>query len=542
MPIYSDEKPSAFLKFPAFGGFLFTDFSQLLLVTIFTACLSFTHTDLGFYDETSYLTRGLLERKGIFPAFTDGATYSDIYWFLSHVTNEPSVLYYLGRASSAVIVVVAVWLACRILFNSKIAFIAATTMAILPVTYVWPGVSNPASAFLLIAIALIWKSPNYWSLLFATFLVWIAAGSRPEFVFLGCVLLAWCLFEATSTIIRTRRKGLVFLPLAAFFLLVTFVLILTRLHPGPFSGADRSWTAFTQHFALRHASPNSNSWLEAGAISKGYFPTSESIIGAFKENPVEFARHVLQNMVDTPKVFLGSFVRVGSYSDYLSFFTLCILTTFALIATLCLIASCRKLRTSNNVSRFFVKTHTFQLVFTALVVIFSIVPIIVIYPREHYLVFWVCISMLLAAWVLHQGIPHTYLSKTLWKIFVGAFFIAVALCVIKIPQQIISPPALTSLVSSIQEQPDQLNYLATEFGLEIFASKLKPIEYRDAEFSTFSQLLTGRNINALLLTGDFVNGPWKNLPGLKDFVSDPARYGFYQLKPSSPFWMRKPKT
>lgn len=509
-------------------------------VAILVALRSILYGDLSFYDETSYLTRGLAQGSGGWATFTDGAVYSDFYLLLSKLIKSPVNLYFAGRALAAVALVLGTWLSVRILTRPWIAFVAAVMVALSSLPYTWPSVSAPAIALLMVAMSMVFRWRTSWVFGVASGLVWLAAGCRPEYVWaataFSIICLSWVIWDFSQGELRTQKNLLK----AIVALLSAFMLpaVLFIVHGLPYSNNGRDWDAFSQHFSLRRASGSEDPWLDAGAIVSRSFPDAHSVLDAFRASPGNFAQHVIANFLDVPKASIQAFIQLPPTS-----WSILVLLGFLslLIGTLAAIYLVAKEKSEN--------THALQrscwlrLNWRAFVVLGILVATIavqnlVIYPRPHYLIAPILLLLVLACLILDRLNKGSRVEQGMSLAFAIILLAAGGLVTIRALEISSGSAPLASVARVLSQLTPPVRLLAVDWGLSTYVQELEQISVGPKPGESFESFLNRERIDAVMINERFKGAIWSQASGFQQFVNDPAATGFSQVHEGSDFWIR----
>jgi len=522
---------------------LVTEPPALLAIMVVAASRAIVTQDLVFGDEVGYLTSGQNTSLNSLPGFAGSATYVDLYFLLSKATSDPIGLYFSMRAVTAVAFVVGVWVAARLLVGPVLAWVAAATAVALPVAYVWPGVSGPAAGSLLVGFALFARYRNIAALATSTGLLWLAAASRPEFAWIALVTsvmsLVWLVAELRAGGGTKSERFRNFFAVLAGAVGVPAVLVF--LHGSPFAGG-RSWEAFSQHFSLRNSFVGEDPWLDSAEIVGRSFPGVDSVGQAFLTNPSVFISHVFSNVADFPvslfhQVFGGPLIS----SLMVVVLLLSMLTSVALQPR----AAFSKLRVSFGLfGRNRNKIENIVLVFLGLLFISALaIPILVIFPRDHYLIVPAGLVILVIV-VIQSQFGSTKLTLALPFVVT---FLLFALLSAQVLQQTIGrmtyPAPIAKTLSLMENTSTDWRILSLDWGLNTGSSTFvnRSEVVSPNEFTTgaeFEKSLAEFGINAVWITSDFNNLNAEQFPGLEQFIIKPEAFGFRPIHPESNMYVR----
>ena len=513
----------------------------VVAVLLTTAIRSIATTDVRFYDEAAYLGRGLLQGSGIRARFTDGAVYSDYYWLLSQISPDPIGLYFVGRAGAAVMFVLGIWLTARLVTNAGLAWAAAATAAAIPATYVWPSVAAPAAALILIGLALIFRFPTPASLGAVAGCYWLAAGARPEFIWLASVTSLMALAWMTSTTFSHRKlvsrhllRSWIFV--AGGSIVVPFSLV--RLHGPPISDGGRNWEAFGQHFSLRQATPGEDPWLQWRLIVERSFPGAEGVPAALTTNPGAITEHVARNAVEAPGILMVESLGFLSQTQPIAWLLVAILmiSTITSIVVQPQIAktSLRELAQVASARRYRIAIAMTLLTLTAV-----LIPVLLIHPRIHYLLIPAALIPIAIVFLQFRlGSPRY--AHVLPLALVAITFAVYSILSLRLIVGLITyPPTLAMAASNLAREDNEWRLLGVDWGLEVFVPGLEQItDQRPLPNENFEEFLVRNRVNVLLLNERFAMAPWNSAAGFQDFLADPNALGFKPLVAGSSIWVR----
>ncbi len=514
----------------------------LLAVLIVAAIRAVVTQDLVFGDEVAYLSGGQAISQGSLPGFSGSATYVDLYFLLSKATSDPIGLYFAMRALTAVLFVLGVWVAARLLVGPLLAWAGAATAVVLPVAYVWPGVSGPAAGALLVAFALFARYRNLASLASATALFWFAAGSRPEFAWLALVSsftsLIWLVAEFRSGAKAKPNQVRNFLAVLVGSLGIPAALVF--LHGSPFAGG-RSWVAFSQHFSLRNSLVGEDPWLDAAEIVGRSFPGVESVGQALLSNPSVFIAHLFSNIADFPTSLFHQVMGGPAITPLMV-----VILLVSMLVSIGMQPRVAFYRLRGKVRRYWSGRKRIEnIVFVIIGILFLaavMIPILVIFPRDHYLIVPAGLLILTVLVIQSQfGSPKI----TAVSPFAISFLLFVLLTGQVIQQTIgrMAYPASTARTMSLMRDADtDWKVFSSGWGLNqlnTFVDRAEIIYPEElAPGQDLEEFLTQAGVNAVWMTGDLVSFDPSQLPGLDVFLRNPENFGFKPIHPYSSFYVR----
>lgn len=512
----------------------------VLAILLLVAFRSVGTEDLQLYDETAYLAAGLRIRDGHLPGFTGGATYADLYYFLSHFTADPVGLYFAGRATAAMLFVLGIWIAARVLAGAPLAWVAAAAIAVTPAPYVWPGVSAPATGLLLVVVALVLRWPGALTAAVGASGVWIAAASRPE---LTWVAVLWSAIALGYLVVAMRgNQPRLAVQVATFALCAVVVpLALVGLHGSPFDSGGREWLAFQQHFSLRNDIEGLDPWLDSQAITDRFFPGADSVLGALLLNPSAFMGHIAANVLDAPRILLVDVLGMGTTTPFgVLPFAMAAIVISSLVVSIAVDWTGFRMRASFVWVSCRSRRRVGVWIGIGGILASALVSVSLVYPRQHYLLGIAGLCVLVAVAVQR----HTGSAKFLAVFPVGlaiAVFVVFSLLVLRVSMARAAYPApVAATVTRMIESGHEFRLLGGGQLLPTYVPKLTEVqEASPLPGETFTQLLERMHIDAVL-TGSTESSRWASMPGFEDFAMDPTKYGFESPFPGSQFWLKLP--
>ncbi len=266
--------------------------------------------DLGLYDETNYLHRGLqFAQHGTLPPPDWGPLYSFWYALLSVVQPDPVALYYLNHRVLVTLLAVGVYGALRAVRTPHWAAAVVAFWALIANfnVFTWPRVTLFALLIILgtLMIAATLRSPALqWTV--AAFGALLAAYARPEYftVTLWCLVLlgVWAAIRARQGRLGAAMSRRAWTAMGA---LIALGLLLVALLGVPVGGGERSMAAFRQHFSVNWVhwtNANLEPWTDHGVIIAEAFGPVDSIAAAAAANPALFTRHIRENVAGAFKI------------------------------------------------------------------------------------------------------------------------------------------------------------------------------------------------------------------------------------------------
>ena len=353
----------------------------LAAICLGVAVYSIQWLDIGLYDETAYLQRGaVIDEEGL-PSADMGPLYSLWYRVLQVVWADPIDRYFANLGITIALLPFMLFLVLRRLGTSLIVssfvalFILVSTLNILN----WPRVSVFALIILLLGLWLQAGSRSRdrgWA--FLTCAAIIAVYIRPEFALsVGILGVSWLV-----DLYRRKRRGE---PYSITPIMTTAVLAITMslVLGNPF-GHGRGMVAFGQHYALNRIEADdsdTDAWTSWETITQRDLGTTSSLSRAVSHAPDRVAWHIGSNLRQLVPTLGRMVLPAGARLDRkatvllgLLFFVIC----WALFLA-------RKAKRSTSVASIWV---------IAALAAPAILAAIVIFPRQHYLIFPITLATL----------------------------------------------------------------------------------------------------------------------------------------------------
>lgn len=337
--------------------------------------------DIGLYDETAYLGRGLAIPTQGLPTGDMAPVYSLWYFLLHKLIADPVDLYFLSHG----ITIAALPIVCLFLLRAMgvrwnvcmiiSCFILLSTLNVLS----WPHVSVFAVIILLLgSLCFASTSMRSWRFIPLISSTALAVFIRPEFVLSLGLFIAWWSWTLYS------QKDI---PLASRMLragiLGGSVLIIFQVFGDPLANG-RSIVAFGQHYAVNKVKAEDLSidpWTNWELILEHDFGAVDGLCAALAAAPDKMAWHVMQNIKATPNALTRSLMPAGMRP---SIFAQLLVVTF--IVALCATAFVRREQW---------KVRLRETMIAAIILALpALVSMLVIHPREHYVLFPLCLMLL----------------------------------------------------------------------------------------------------------------------------------------------------
>lgn len=469
--------------------------------------------DIGLWDETNYLNWGLNIRNNGLPLASNGPLYSLWYYFLSNFESNPIELYFLNFKLMVFLPSLSLYLFMRLAkINNYISILTSTLMLVL-LHNIWPFVSLFALIFLILGISLSFVIKNK-PILFCIFsiVLLIISFIRPEFYISFIISFLTSSYFVFFKYKCKRRIKLFF----SFFLFSGIITILHLLIGNPLN-SPRSKLAFEQHYSLNIIEKNKieiDPWTNSKIIIHKDFGEINSPKEALFKNPEKFFWHIKENLIKVPLII--------GYKNIVLIF---IILIFLYLARKHL-PFVKKFTTSYLTK--VLRDNLISLSMISISVIPSILSIIVIYPRGHYLIFALFLFIMAFAIFLFpkDNNDKTYLISHI--IFLISLTLIITLGmknlerIEKIEQKTLNYILAIKNFNSI----DEFNLLHGTGGIEIYVPNYLPVHHY-AKNQNFNAYLKQNDINMIVLDQQLLNHPkFKSDPEWIHFINNFNQFGF----------------
>lgn len=257
--------------------------------------------DIGLYDESLYLRRGLSVPEGL-PSAENAPLYAVWYYGLSFFRTDPVDLYYLSYKALTVLPALALFVALRVhRISREIAFLTSLGLLVSSVNFpTWPKVSHFALMILLGGVAATGRlRDRTWQATALAGAALLGSYVRPE-LFVSLLLLV-CLGGFFA--FRAAREASSLRPAIPLLGLVLASCLGWAWLGSPLGSGERSMMAFGQHYARNwvswHQDPR-DPWTHWEAIVEEDFGDVASPVEALGANPSAMLRHASWNLRALP--------------------------------------------------------------------------------------------------------------------------------------------------------------------------------------------------------------------------------------------------
>jgi hypothetical protein len=310
-------------------------------------------------------------------------------------------------------------------------------------------------------------------------------------------------------------------------------------------GGDRSFVAFSQHYAVNVAAAKHlkiNPWSNYVAIAAADFGTAQSFPEALRRNPRAVLWHASRNAAAAPRTLVALLVPVLNLSRKFGYVPGALALVAALGGALGLGWRVLRQRLRGEDNRGLVMTG----VMLGLVLAPCISAAVLIYPRQHYLmptaIFATALLAASSAWFPRAAALHSRLNSR------PAVVVAVALCLVLTPSRVLGPggralfpwnrPA--AVAPSVQRATidtlRRLHVTAPVASLEcgysssFYAGMDGPTVVAWAKADGFRQFVTANGIGVIILNEALARDTrFRDDPEFRAFLDRPEAGGFTLL-------------
>jgi hypothetical protein len=518
----------------------------LLILVILLMSLKLTHglaavRDLGLHDETVYLVHGYtLPQCGLMPA-QYSPLYTVWYFVLSQVQPDRIRLYFLNWSVLAFLLPASCYALTRRLGGTRVAALAAAFVLLTSdLIEVCPYAGHLSTALLAGATALaVGLRRRPWGLAVLGVALALAAYVRPEY---AASFVLFCLAGLPAACWAVVMRPALRWPVLGSAALVGVTAAgLLGIFGNPLGG-DRSFVAFSQHYAVNVAAAKDlkiNPWSNYVAITAADFGDAQSFPQALRRNPRAVLWHVSRNAAAAPQTLVALLVPVLNLSRKLWYVPGVIALALALAGALGLGQRVFQQRLQGDENRGLAMAG----VMLGLVLAPCVSAALLIYPRQHYLMpTAVFVTALLAAspaWFPGAAALGDKLNCR------PAVLLAAVLCLVLTPSRVLGPGARAlfpwnqpaAVVPSVQratiETIRRLHVTAPVASLEcgyssaFYAGMDGPTVVAWAKAEGFRQFVTANGIGVIVLNEALARDTrFRDDPEFRDFLERPEADGF----------------
>jgi len=472
--------------------------------------------DIGLYDESNYLFRGVnIHQLGI-PAPEWAPLYSIWYFILSLYEPDHVNLYFLNFK----LVTILPPLLCYIFLRAnRVKILVSLLIAWLFLIsrsngFTWPKVSHFALILMMLTfIAVSRTQTRFGSIWFALIGSLSVSYVRPEY-FIICIIMFVLLLRITAygekDRFRQNRAGLLTAGLAIFGALLLFGI--------PWS-KTRSIGAIGQHFSVNWVTwteSNMNPWTNWQTIVMENFGKIETVQEMVLSNPTLFGQHIIYNVKNLfPAIWKQllpiSIDQENTIQIFLVAIVLFSLLTYYFIRLICS-----------------ARPNYLLLALMGLFLVPILLSVTVIYPRDHYLSICIAIVVFGIAVLIGGRSDTTQVSNVKpWQIAIIGLLL-ILLTPNLVDQIGANQPTLSTIrfIQSLQIV-ESVNILEAEGGYPIY---LGDNFHRVAEFHKdreFSKFVDEQNINMIVASERMKNDArYREDQEWHKFVTNFAAQGF----------------
>lgn len=498
--------------------------------------------DIQLHDETLYLHSGVnLPQEGL-PKPEWAPLYALWYYFLSLIEPNRISLHFLNHQLLVVLATLVFYLFLRRLtIRPLLAFLTSCLYLVSGIHQVSPRPTNFAGSIFTLVLLLAFGTKEkeaFYGILALGFL--LISFIRPEYFVSFCAIFLLYLSFAIRTMWRIRSFSIRLLsrPLVVLLTSLSFIFLL-----GNPLGGDRSWWAFRQHFSVNWVEWNQSDlipWTNYVEIVKSVFGEAEGISDALLANPALFFAHVFTNLKNY--IFNSIELLLVDFDRYQFFPSLT--RTFAYLEGILFVVAvsylfARRKTLAQNIDRLLTKF----LVNTSLGLAIAILPsVLLVYPREHYLVIQGTLIFAIAAYLLENALPQKRYNIRDIKSAIAIGLILLFLipnlargwCILPnaciAPQKPNTPNLNTIQFIHALNIKDTVNLLEAEGGFHIYLGDNYNRVGEYLKYDRFSEFAQKRQINAIILSHDLVqHHKFVDDEDFKALMQNPTSFGYSLL-------------
>lgn len=499
--------------------------------------------DIKLHDETYYLENGVNLFTSGLPDAQWGPLYAIWYYILSLLTGDRITLYDFNQQVLTGLTTLGLYVFLRkIKVTQLIAYFSSFFYLFSSLHDVDPRPTNFALLVLLIVLTIANNYVDntlYFGILTIAF-SWIIY-IRPEYILSSLFFLL--IFLYLNFVEWRNNKNNILSLLLKIILVFASIIFAIAIFGNPIAGG-RSWFAFGQHFALNWVEWNSsdlNPWTNWGEILKEDFGKAENIRQAIQTNPMQFFRHLCANcdryLNTSISLLLVSLKKYG-------FSSLLVEKLIFLQISLITVVVSDIIRKWRIIVKRCDRQIFQRLLITLSGILISVLPsIVLIYPREHYLILqgflFIAIATYLFSYLFRDRITISFaciliiLSLFITPNIAKGWCIAPNLCFLPTVggEKIVLENRKTIEFIQALEIRDRINFLEAEGGYFVYLGHSYTRIFEWWKEVPFDRFLDEREINMVLVSSNLTTHPkYRSDPIFKEFLKHPQQYQFMRFK------------
>ena len=496
----------------------------IIITIILIAGLKFTFglekvLDISLYDESDYLYRGVILWKAGFPPAELAPLYSIWYFIISFLEPNRVMLYFLNYKLTMILPPIFVYgLLRKNTVSIPVSLIISLLLLVSYANTIGARVSYFGLIVILVTFILISNKRSFLlNSLFASMGALLVSYVRPEY-FLTYILSALLFIFLFVREYRKLEKRYLLGLLVGFGL--TSALLLGALEI-PINGS-RSLSAFGQHFSLNWVSRTGstiNPWTNWWDILSLNFGSAQSIPETLANNPSAFLLHVTDNLRNLAPITARLIFPVNFFLSrrVVALLIVCLLITY--------------LTLTRHKRLLMLVEYKELLIFFGLFVIPGLVSIIIIYPRDHYILLPGVLTIVMMSILLtNHDLEQEQMDYR--QLFLIGLLVVVLTPYFSQNREEIRRPILDTIgfIQSLGIH-ESVNLLETGGGYNIY---LGDNFHRVAEYSTntgFNQFRADYGINMIVVSDTLLNDTrFINDPEWQNFLTNYRQFGYLQKK------------
>lgn len=500
-----------------------------LLVLLVIAALHFVWgmgnaLDIELFDESFTLHSGIRLCLDGFPAASESPLYSLWYYGLHVLQPDTIKLFYVNSQIVTVLPPLLLFVLLRkYAVNAFIAFlIAYVFLLMVGNAYAIPRIGQFALVLMLLSlIGLRFFNDKVRAYTFVAICALVMAFVRPEYFISYSIFMVLWMMEYVKSFKQASVYGYEALAI------VLFPIGLITYFGFPLAGG-RSFFAFAQHFALHWTQWTHSTldpWTHWSEIFGQNFCQATSVIGALRCDPVLFFQHIIVNL-------LNIFPRLIFLSLPATYFWGLIIVNgvIGLVLVMLLAVFIRHLFQQKTQVLQNILANKNVLIASAVFLLPVFISLILIYPRNHYVVIVLCIGLFVGALLA----KHSSKQALSHKQNIG-FVIVVLLmfgCFPAFPGQsnIAKPNVQTIQIIRLLKITEPVNMLDAEGGFAIYTGdNVKRVVAFNKE-GDFDAFLKANKLNMIVSSALINNEPrFKNDAKWHYFLTHFDQYDFVKI-------------
>jgi hypothetical protein len=162
-----------------------------------------------------------------------------------------------------------------------------------------------------------------------------------------------------------------------------------------------------------------------------------------------------------------------------------------------------------------------------------IVPVLVVYPRTHYLTTFAALLLVLVGVALARfDLSPRFRAGALSAMAIIMTIICLQ-SVVGTIRVVGTPAGSVQLAQALRSLDYPVRMLTRDVGLAVFVPGMQDVSPRELSVKSFPDYLAAEGINVVNVNGRLLDSSVASLPGFQQFIARPEDFGFTLILPGS---------